>query len=116
MLRHRDDNCINIFCGKPLTDFEKKRQGRSYKMRFCRYCRTYRHKNGSSKCAWKCIGCEKILDYNSVEFTGQYWCTKGDELCPTQLNQRREHQNKLFKTKTVARRLVSKGYTLPTVD
>ena len=38
-LQHKDLICCNIYCKKPLTEYEFDRQTKSYKYRFCIRCR-----------------------------------------------------------------------------
>ena len=71
ILRRKDDNCVNIYCNKLLTQYELDRQYKSWKYRFCVKCRRLT-KNGRGTVEWKCIKCGKIMSKENR--IGQYFC------------------------------------------
>ena len=78
-LQHKDLICCNLYCGKPLTDYEFARQTRSYKYRFCIRCRSNsRKKNLAIK--WKCLGCDILMD-GTWGIVGRYYCTVYGKRC-----------------------------------
>lgn len=78
-LQHKDLVCCNLYCGKPLTDYEFARQTRSYKYRFCIRCRSNnRKKNLAIK--WKCLGCDILMD-GTWGTVGRYYCTVYGKRC-----------------------------------
>jgi len=70
VLRLVDNNCINIGCSVPLTEYELVRQKKSRKYRFCKKCRMLRYTNDVR---WNCISCGKIISISS--YVGQYYCS-----------------------------------------
>jgi len=87
-LRVVDKVCINVNCGKPLTEYELVRQKRSRKYRFCKKCRCLRFTNAVS---WKCIACGRIIDHGS--YIGQYYCENHNY--NRERGQRHREQNKI---------------------
>ena len=71
ILQRKDDNCVNIYCNKLLTQYELDRQYKSWKYRFCVKCRRLT-KNGRGTVEWKCIKCGKAM--NVANRIGQYFC------------------------------------------
>lgn len=70
VLRLVDNNCINIGCNVPLTEYELSRQKKSRKYRFCKRCRMLRYTN----CVrWNCASCGKVI--NTGSYIGQYYCS-----------------------------------------
>ena len=70
VLRLVDNNCINIGCKIPLTEYELTRQKKSRKYRFCKRCRMLRYTNCVS---WNCASCGKVI--NTGSYIGQYYCS-----------------------------------------
>lgn len=72
-LSHVDLVCCNIYCHKPLTDYEFDRQIKSYKYRFCIRCRSNNNKKNLA-IKWKCLGCDILMD-GTWGVVGRYYCT-----------------------------------------
>ena len=78
-LTHKDLVCCNIYCHKPLTDYEFGRQPMSYKYRFCIRCRSNNRKKNLA-IRWKCLGCEVLMD-GTWGIVGRYYCTIYGKRC-----------------------------------
>ena len=78
-LQHKDLVCCNIYCHKPLTDYEFGRQTKSYKYRFCIRCRSNNRKKNLA-IRWKCLGCEVLMD-GTWGIVGRYYCTVNGKRC-----------------------------------
>ena len=78
-LQHKDLVCCNIYCKKPLTEYEFDRQTRSYKYRFCITCRSNNRKKNLAV-RWKCLGCDVIMD-GTWGIVGRYYCTVYGNRC-----------------------------------
>jgi len=87
VLRLVDNNCINVGCSKPLTEYELIRQKKSRKYRFCKKCRMLRYTNNVR---WKCVSCGNII--NTSSYIGQYYCSIRGRFI---LNNERARENKI---------------------
>ena len=100
VLRLVDNNCINIGCNRPLTEYELVRQKKSRKYRFCKKCRMLRYSNNVR---WNCVSCGKVIETGS--YVGQYYCSiRG---CFTLTKERNIKNKKRMKTKHRIKSLVN---------
>ena len=90
-LQHKDLICCNIYCNKPLTDYEFSRQTRSYKYRFCITCRSNNNKKNLA-IKWKCLGCETLMD-GTWGVVGRYYCTVYGKRCEGIRKRRSKYAN-----------------------
>ena len=98
ILTHKDLNCVNIHCNKPLTDYELTRQKKKWRYRFCRYCRIMITANRSDV-QWKCIGCGVTITTATV--IGCYYC---GEVCREKTRQDWQKRNRIKLAKNHKRR------------
>ena len=101
ILTHKDLNCVNIHCNKPLTDYELTRQKKKWRYRFCRYCRIMITANRSDV-QWKCLGCGVIITTATV--IGCYYC---GEVCREKTRQ--DWQKRRYKVKKLAAEIIKQG-------
>lgn len=101
ILRRKDDNCINIYCDKLLTQYELDRQYKSWKYRFCVKCRRLT-KNGRGTVGWKCIKCGKVM--NTANRIGQYFCGRN-----CREGGRAAYSLKMYKIKRLASQIAKQG-------
>ena len=102
ILRRKDDNCVNIYCNKLLTQYELDRQCNSWKYRFCIKCRRLT-KTGRGTIEWKCIKCGKVM--NTANRIGQYFC--GREC--REGGSRAAYSLKIYKLNRLARQISKQG-------
>jgi len=106
-LTHVDFICCNIYCAKPLTDYELGRQNKQYKYRFCIKCRINMSGRKNVNIAWRCLGCN-ILIPNIVRPLGRYHC-KSDGRCVGMRKNKLVLQAKWYKRNKLARSIVKQG-------
>lgn len=68
LLKKNDFMCVNLECGKPLSNYEVGRQNISRKYRFCVSCR-----NKNRELTWRCKSCGCIMT-STVHVSGKYYC------------------------------------------
>ena len=101
ILKHKDLNCVNIHCNKPLTDYELTRQNKKWRYRFCNFCRRMITANRTSV-EWKCLECGIIISTATV--IGSYYCT---EACREKT--RSDWAKRRHKTRKLAAEIVKQG-------
>ena len=101
ILRRKDDNCVNIYCNKLLTQYELDRQCNSWKYRFCIKCRRLT-KTGRGTIEWKCLECGIIIGTATV--IGSYYCS---EVCREKT--RSDWAKRRHKTRKLAAEIVKQG-------
>jgi len=106
-LQHKDLVCCNVYCHRPLTDYEWDRQTKSYKYRFCIKCRINNSKK-NMPVAWNCLGCGVVLDA-TWGITGRYYCTTFGKQCEGVRRKRLEQSRISNLQKKLAREAVKQG-------
>ena len=106
-LSHVDLICCNIYCARPLTDFELERQNKQYRYRFCIKCRMKVSSRTSFQVSWRCLGCGVLLA-NIDKPIGKYYC-KPDARCDGRAKKKLIQQARSYKRNKLARSIIEQG-------